>query len=138
MSSPQAGPLMSGEELEPVAPRVEHVEASLATGNLGRIRPLDSPAVSFESAASSSSAPIESATESRMSLGRGSEAHINPDVELLCSQAEPAPAARRQQRRLLDLVEPEQSPVERPRLSLAPGRSRYLDMIETGQGHRPS
>jgi hypothetical protein len=60
-----------------------------------------------------------------MRLARGHEVLLDADVQLL----EPDAAARAQRLGLLDLDEPEQLPVERPRGVLAAGRRRYLDVI---------
>ena len=66
-----------------------------------------------------------------MCLGRGCEVVRDADVQLVRTEAEPHATACGEQRRLLELLEPEEVAVEAPGVVLAPGRGRDLDMVET-------
>ncbi len=72
-----------------------------------------------------------------MRLRRGSELRCDADVQLLVADREPDSASRCEQRRLLDLLEPQHVAVERARLLLAPFRSSDLDVVERDD-HRES
>ena len=65
-----------------------------------------------------------------MGLERRSEPLLDAHVQLCFPEREPAAAAHRQQRRLLDLVQSEQLPVEPARLLLALDGRRDLDVVE--------
>ena len=65
-----------------------------------------------------------------MRLARGREIGLDADVQLLCAHAEPDAAARLQRLGLLELVEPEQAGEERPRVLLAAGGRRELNVVD--------
>ena len=73
-----------------------------------------------------------------MRLPRGSELLGNADVELVRSGAEPDATAGGEERWLLELVQPQEPPVEAPRVVLAPRRRCDLDVVEADdhQTHR--
>src|SRR4051794_1468009 len=71
-----------------------------------------------------------------MRLRRRGELVLDPDVELPpVGQREPRAAARRERRRLLDLLQPEQLAEERARRRLAAGRRGDLHMVEADDPH---
>jgi len=68
--------------------------------------------------------------ERRMGLCRRRERLVDADVKLTASaECEPGAAARAERLRLLELLEAEQVAEETPRLGLAAGRGRELDVI---------
>ena len=73
--------------------------------------------------------------EARVRLPRGRERLLDADVQLLRTRAEPAAAARRKHDRLRNLLEPEQPAVEHPRLVLAAGGRRDLNVVDAGDRH---
>src|SRR5436190_107281 len=115
-----SSPTRSGaEQLDAVAPRVCRVEAADAWE---RVVPLHVRAGGPE--------PLGEAAhvvdaERRVRLPRGREVRLDADVQLL----EPDAAAAAQRLGLLDLREPEQVAVERPRRVLAAGRPGHLHMV---------
>jgi hypothetical protein len=70
-------------------------------------------------------------------LARWCEAILDANVQLLFSAAKPDSAASTKRLGLLDLHQPEKTPVEPPRLSLATSRRRHLHMIEANYAHPP-
>ena len=69
-----------------------------------------------------------------MGLQGRREVLLDADVQLLAvrAAAEPDAAAGLQLVRLLDLLEAQQPTVEAPRLGLAAGRRRDLDVVDAG------
>lgn len=74
--------------------------------------------------------------EARVRLARRRELVLDPNVQLLRTGAEPAAAARCQRLGLRQLLEPEQLPVERARLRLAPRRRGDLHVVDADDRHR--
>jgi len=68
--------------------------------------------------------------ERRMGLRCGRERLGHADVELLVTDAKPRAAAGGEQRRLLDLLQPQELAVEDPGIVLAARRRRDLDVVE--------
>jgi hypothetical protein len=65
-----------------------------------------------------------------MRLPRRRERLLDADMKLSAArQGEPDAAARAQRLRLLDLLQPQQLAEEAPRLGLAAGRRRELDVV---------
>ena len=66
-----------------------------------------------------------------MRLGRGCEVVRDADVQLVRTEPKPHATPCGEQRRLLELLEPEEVAVEAPGVVLAPGRGCDLDVVET-------
>jgi hypothetical protein len=118
--------LRSGEQFEPVSPRIRGVEAADVRE---RVVPLDARRPRLEPARERVELGGRQA-ERRVRLARGDERILHADVELAAaSEREPDAAARAQRLGLLELLEAEQLAEEAPRLVLASRRRRELDVI---------
>ena len=76
--------------------------------------------------------------EPRVGLARRGEALLDANVQLLRTGTEPAAAAAPDRLGFRELLHPEQFPVERPRLVVAPGRCRHLHVIDPQNRHPES
>src|SRR5262245_31157718 len=131
-------PSASGEELDAVPPRVVHEEPRDAR-RLGGIRPGGRHPSLLEARRETLELLDGRDPQRRMRLGGCGEVVRHAYVQLLLADPEPHAAARREQRRLVDLREAEQLPVEPARGLLATRRRRDLDMVEPDdRRHRPA
>jgi len=135
-SAPGVLPTETGDELDPVAPRIAHVAATL-TRDLGVAGPPQFNTGSSKRLRKLLERVGRADEQSRMRLQRRSEQVLDTNVQLPRSDPEPTSSANREQRRLLDLGQPEQLTVERPSRILAAGWRRNLNMVKCNNGrHR--
>ena len=128
--------LQRGDQLEPIPPRVVHMEAALA-GNLRVVRPSHRHARCGERRGKLLKGRDRVDEQRRVRSCRRVEWLLDTDVELVKAGREPTPTAPREQRRLLDLSKAEQPPVERPGLGLAAWRYRDLHVVQADdRSHR--
>ena len=101
----------SCDDLEPVTPRVGDVEASL-TRDLGVVGPRDVDACGGERRGKLSQCLLRADERAPDGPSRGGERVVDTDVQLRAPARNQQPPRTREERRLLELRQPEQSAVE--------------------------